>query len=174
MKQIPWFERKFDFASKQNFFPAIIERLEGAPIRLAYKLQHIPEEVRTKRFQDKWSIQENVGHLLDLEPLWQGRLQDILQWKTFLRDADLSNLLTHQADHNHISYKKLLADFAKARRRTVQLLSSLDEGQIFMHALHPRLKVPMRTMDLFLFVAEHDDHHMARMTEIQRELSRVG
>jgi hypothetical protein len=26
----------------------------------------------------------------------------------------------------------------------------------------------MRTMDLFLFVAEHDDHHLARITELAR------
>ena len=36
----------------------------------------------------------------------------------------------------------------------------LSEKQIFLSALHPRLKTPMRTMDHFLFVAEHDDHHL--------------
>ena len=39
---------------------------------------------------------------------------------------------------------------------------TLTEKQIFMSALHPRLKSPMRTMDHFLFVADHDDHHLAR------------
>jgi hypothetical protein len=28
----------------------------------------------------------------------------------------------------------------------------------------------MRTMDLFLFVAEHDDHHLARITEMVKHL----
>lgn len=28
----------------------------------------------------------------------------------------------------------------------------------------------MRTMDLFLFVAEHDDHHLARITELMEIL----
>ena len=28
----------------------------------------------------------------------------------------------------------------------------------------------MRTIDLFIFVAEHDDHHLARITEIVRTL----
>ncbi len=30
----------------------------------------------------------------------------------------------------------------------------------------------MRTMDLYLFVAEHDDHHLARITELIETLKR--
>jgi len=30
----------------------------------------------------------------------------------------------------------------------------------------------MRTMDLFLFVAEHDDHHLARVTELVKILEK--
>ena len=30
----------------------------------------------------------------------------------------------------------------------------------------------MRTMDLFLFVAEHDDYHLARVTELVKILEK--
>lgn len=33
-------------------------------------------------------------------------------------------------------------------------------------ARHPRLGSPMRVIDLAYFVAEHDDHHMARLREL--------
>jgi hypothetical protein len=33
-------------------------------------------------------------------------------------------------------------------------------------SLHPRLQQPMRLIDHALFVAEHDDHHLARITEL--------
>ncbi|MBC8367786.1 hypothetical protein H8E52_10280 [bacterium] len=33
-------------------------------------------------------------------------------------------------------------------------------------ALHPRLKTPMRACDMLYFMAEHDDHHLARISEI--------
>jgi|GEM_PF-4393916 len=37
----------------------------------------------------------------------------------------------------------------------------------FIHtALHPRLKTPMRIVDLAYFVAEHDDHHLSRIREL--------
>ena len=33
-------------------------------------------------------------------------------------------------------------------------------------AWHPRLDRPMRVIDLAIFAAEHDDHHLARITEL--------
>jgi hypothetical protein len=32
----------------------------------------------------------------------------------------------------------------------------------------------MRTLDLFLFVAEHDDHHLARITELVKLISQAS
>ena len=113
-----------------------------------------------------WSIKENIGHLTDLEPLWQGRLEDIVKGEKELKPADLLNRKTDEANHNSKSLLGLLNDFRQTRAHTISMLEKLDEKTIFRSALHPRLKTPMRTMDLFLFVAEHDDHHLARITEL--------
>ena len=55
----------------------------------------------------------------------------------------------------------LLTDFRQVREKQLLLYETLTDQQIFMSALHPRLKSPMRTMDHFLLVADHDDHHLA-------------
>ncbi len=168
MKQEKWFERKFDFSSDQNIFPSIIERLAGTPARLDEKFLSIPENITMIRVNNTWTIKENVGHLTDLEPLWQGRLQDILNGEKELRPTDLQNRKTTEANHNAVPIEPLLKDFRQIRKQTIELLQHLNKEQIFLSALHPRLKTPMRTMDLFLFVAEHDDHHLARITELVR------
>jgi hypothetical protein len=80
----------------------------------------------------------------------------------------LQNTRTSQANHDATPTKKLLSGFRQIRERTLEMLEPLTEEQIFKSALHPRLKTPMRTMDLFLFVAEHDDHHLARITELAK------
>lgn len=166
MKQINWFERKFDFTYEQNIFPSIIERLEGTSIRLKSKIKQIHPDVFEVKLEGKWSIKENIGHLIDLEPLWQGRLSDILEKKEFLRETDLSNQQTDLAQHNKTQMDELVLRFDKIRNETVKRLKRLAEKEIYQTALHPRLKQPMRIMDLFLFVAEHDDHHLARITQI--------
>jgi uncharacterized damage-inducible protein DinB len=166
MQQVNWFDRQFNFDNTQNIFPSIIERLSGTPIRLQEKLRLVPKEYLTIRVNNTWTIKENIGHLTDLEPLWQGRLQDILTRQKELRPTDLQNTKTTEAGHNENPLEKLLQDFATIRNNTINQLAGLTENQVFLTALHPRLKTPMRTMDLFLFVADHDDHHLARITEL--------
>ena len=61
-----WFERKFDFSCLDGTMGSIIERLEDTPLRLRNKLSRIPEQARTRKHGESWSIQEHVGHLLDL------------------------------------------------------------------------------------------------------------
>lgn len=168
MQQIKWFERKFDFANQQNILPAIIERLKGTSTRIKTLLENYDIEKQKIQIDNSWSILENIGHLVDLEPLWYGRLDDIISNKEFLRDADLSNTQTHQANHNEQSLDSLVDQFQAFRFQTILQLEQLNEASVFKSALHPRLKQPMRTMDLFLFVAEHDDHHLARISELKR------
>ena len=171
MKKVKWFERSFDFSSEQNIFPSIIERLRGTPARLDEKFKSIPVNIFEVKVDNTWSIKENLGHLTDLEPLWQGRLEDIVKGEIELRPTDLANRKTDLANHNAKSPAELLNSFREMRARTLAVLEKLDEETIFRSALHPRLKTPMRTMDLFLFVAEHDDHHLARMTELIKQLT---
>lgn len=168
MKQIKWFDRNFNFESNQNIFPSILERLSGTPLRLEDKLKSIPSAILTDKIDGTWSIKENIGHLIDLEPLWQGRFEDIKNNELELRPTDLANTKTDLANHNDTTIEELLSTFRKLRQQTIQLLEDIDEETVFKSGLHPRLKTPMRTMDLFLFVAEHDDHHLAQITAIAK------
>jgi uncharacterized damage-inducible protein DinB len=166
MEQVKWFDRTFDFSSKQNIFPSVIERLAGTPVRLEHKVSSLPAKLLSVRMDGTWTIKENIGHLTDLEELWQGRLEDILNNQTTLRPTDLQNTGTTQANHDATPLEELLSDFRIIRQQTLNMVKQLNEEQIFKSALHPRLKTLMRTMDLFLFVAEHDDHHLARITKL--------
>ncbi|HTL07472.1 MAG TPA: DinB family protein [Chitinophagaceae bacterium] len=170
MEQVKWFDRQFDFTQQQNIFPSIIERLEGTPLRLAHKLEHVPEAVLTARLGNTWTIKENAGHLSDLETLWQGRFEDICNGLPELRPTDLLNTATTTAQHNETPLPDLLQRFQTVRQQTLALIKDIDTATIFKYALHPRLKTPMRTMDHFLFVAEHDDHHLATISALLKAL----
>jgi uncharacterized damage-inducible protein DinB len=169
-QQTKWFDRKFDFSSTQNIFPSVIERLRGTPARLEEKIQSVSENILVAKLNGSWSIKENIGHLIDLEPLWMGRLEDIMNRETYLRTADLTNTKTDQANHNARTINELLNGFRSVRANTIKKLESISDENIFLSALHPRLKTPMRTMDHFLFVAEHDDHHLVTINKIIQTL----
>ena len=105
-----WFERHFELGLPLDAFPDVLERVRGTPARIEERLRGLTSEVATQREGERWSIQENVGHLLDLEPLWSGRVEDLLAGRQEMRPADLENRKTHAADHNRRPLDELLVD----------------------------------------------------------------
>jgi uncharacterized damage-inducible protein DinB len=166
MRRQKWFERSFDFTLPPSVFPSVLERLRGTPARLEDRTRNLDSETLTRRDGDRWSIQENVGHLLDGEPLWLQRAQQLVAGEPELIPGDLANRRTHEANHNAQDLGELLRAFRVARAALVDLLSRADESTLVRSALHPRLRTPMRLIDLGLVVAEHDDHHLATITEL--------
>lgn len=161
-----WFSRKFYFEIANGNFYSILERLKDAPFRLEKKLEGLSDEVLTSRYQNAWSIQENAGHLVDLESLWIGRVADIGTGQEYARSADLENTKTHEAKHNAAHLAQLLKEFWNQRAHFVRLCKEHVAIAETQHSLHPRLKTPMRIIDLMFFAAEHDDHHLASITEL--------
>ncbi|HST53999.1 MAG TPA: DinB family protein [Pyrinomonadaceae bacterium] len=168
MRRTKWFEREFDFSLPVGVFPSVVERLRGTPARLEELVRSLPAETLTARRGEAWSIQEHVGHLIDLDELHEGRLEDYAHGLDTLRAADLTNRKTYEANHNEAALEDLLARFRDARLRFVRRLEALCEEEVAVSALHPRLGKQMRVIDMALFVAEHDDHHLATMTELAR------
>ena len=168
MKRTKWVERRFDFNLPAGVFPCVLERLRGTPARLEELVRGLPPESLTGRREGKWSAQEHVGHLYDLDELHEGRLEDYARGLEVLRAADMSNRKTEEANHNAARLEDLLARFREARASFVRRLESLTEEELTRTALHPRLEKQMRVIDMALFVAEHDDHHLASIRELSK------
>jgi uncharacterized damage-inducible protein DinB len=167
MSQVPvWFERKFAFSYPVEVWPNVRERLRGTPGRLEETLRGRPREILIRKADGKWSAQEHAGHLLDLEELWLARVEDYVAGSGELTVADLRNRKTDEADYNSRPLEEILAEFRAARGRLLSRVEKLD-ASLFGRAIpHPRLKTPMRLVDHLYFVAEHDDHHLARIWEL--------
>lgn len=163
-----WFDRRFTLGLPMEAFPDVVERVRGTPARLEESVRDLRPDSLVHRFGEAWSIQENVGHLLDLESLWLGRVGDFLEQADGLRPADLQNTKTELAGHNDRICSDLLAEFRAARARLVARVEAIDESELSKTLLHPRLQEPMNMIDHLFFVAEHDDHHLARITEAIR------
>lgn len=162
----PWFARTFTFDLPAEAFPLVVERLRGTPARVAQRLRTLSRETRVSPPAEGWSIQRHAGHLIDLEPGWSGRVDDLLEGRERLREIDLTNRKTHEADHDVTRLEELIAVFREARREWVVRLDAVGDADVVRSAIHPRLEQPMRLLDLAFFVAEHDDHHLACITEL--------
>lgn len=167
-KLLKWTDRAFQFTFPVEVYPELIERLRGTPARLEDRLSSIAPEVLTRRDGERWSMQENAGHLLDLESLTSLRLDEYLAGAKVLHAADMSNRKTYEADHNEVPLSVILRDFRDRRMQLAGRLDGLEPQAFAVVAHHPRLDLPMRLADMLFFQAEHDDFHLARISELIR------
>jgi hypothetical protein len=172
MARISWVERKFNFDFPAGLYPEMMERLRGTPARLEELIKSLPADILKNRHKDRWSIQENTGHLGDTEALWTGRMDDYIAGLSTLRAADMSNKRTYNADHNADTIDNLLKRFRSLRGELMSRLDKSGPDDFARSAMHPRLMKPMRMVDMCLFIAEHDDFHLASIRELAGILSK--
>lgn len=166
-----WIDRKFNFTFPVGHFSSIIERLRGTPARVEEIISKLPPEILTQKPERGWSIQENVGHLIKVEALHLKRLDDYDAGVEILTAADMRNIRTSDADYNAQTIGSVIIALREVRRDLLKRLEAMDEAQASRVALHPRLDVPMRVVDMAYFAAEHDDFHCSVITELMRILS---
>ena len=172
MPKWPWIDREFHFDFPVEKWPDLLERSRGTPARLEERVRGLSRQMLTHVPPGGgWSIQQNIGHLVDLGYLPMQRIQQILEGETTLIAADMQNRKTTQADHNARDVVELLAEFRRDRAALVARFESLSAEDWAKSALHPRLKQQMRIVDVAYFDAEHDDYHLGRIGELIRRFS---
>ena len=162
-ERVRWADRRWTFDFPAGNYADVLERLRGTPLRLEDRLAGAPAAARTRREGETWSAQENAGHLLDVEELWAARTEEVLSGAAAFRAADMTNARTRAAAHNEADLAGILARFREVRGAWVRRLAALPASSFALAALRPRLDRSLRLVDLCVFVADHDDHHLARI-----------
>jgi len=166
MERQLWVDHVFNLGLDPGWAHNIVSRLQDAHGRIEHICAPWDEEILTWKSNDAWSIKEHIGHLIDLEPLHRKRLKEFSNFTSELTMADMSNAATQKADHNQTPLNDLLLHFSEGRVDFIKDYFDLPEASLHHEAIHPRLKVPMKPVDLLFFVAEHDDHHITTIKEI--------
>ncbi|QNR84365.1 DinB family protein [Pedobacter riviphilus] len=170
---VKWFDRKFDTNIDIVQFEDVLSRMEHFPAVLNQLLETYPKKITTIKTGAKWSVNENVGHLILLEDLWRRRFQDIKDGKPDMSPADLNNTATDQASFNEQVLNELTKSLSDERAKTIVLLKGISKEDLLKKSTHPRLNQPMNIVDFMYFVAGHDEHHMAAMRSIIENLEHL-
>ena len=169
MEQLKWFERKFDFNTDPRLLANIIMRLSFTAMRIR-ELTYKSNDVRfEEKPNDKWSVKQELFHLIDLDELHIKRLNDLKSKSQHLTVADIANQKTEQEDLSKISLVQLILQFEKQRMDFIEKLKQFSDEELNYKALHPRLQQMMSAADVAYFVAEHDDHHLVHIQERIRQ-----
>jgi hypothetical protein len=168
MQQLQWFDRKFNFGFPKGMLPFFLERLEGTLARLEKKVAHVSEDILSEKFDGKWSVKQNIGHLAEVDQIALKRMDEMVKGIPTMSPA----VFEPQLDYNAKSVDEVLTYFKKHRLANLQKYKALSDRDLDASSLHPRLKVQMNPVDLAYFDAEHDDHHLVKINDILNKSKR--
>ena len=163
----PWAQRKFSFVHPPWMLADFVERLRGALPRLDALLVGLDDSRARLQLEGKWSIAQNIGHLSDVEELWQERLEDLKKGRKTYTPAVGSRFQELAKRHQERPVAETLLEFTLRRSRLVEALVQASPELQESSAFHERLQVPMRLVDCAQFYAEHDDHHLIRIRRLR-------
>jgi uncharacterized damage-inducible protein DinB len=167
MEKLQWTQRQFNFDLPTGMLPFYLERLEGTITRLENKIKNLPEEILSKRLDDKWSVKQNIAHLAEVDEISLTRINEILSGVSPISSA----VFEPRKDYNSQAKETVLQYFIDNRRKAINRFTSLTDSELQKKSMHPRLKIPITPLGLAWFHAEHDDHHIVRINEIITALS---
>jgi hypothetical protein len=166
-----WAQRKFTFGHPPWMLTDFIERLRGVLPRLDVLVVGLDDDRAHRQVDGKWSIAQNIGHLSDVEELWQNRLEDLRAGRKTYSPAVGARFQELARRHQDRPVSETLKEFSNRRSRLIEALADASPDLQRAAAFHERLQISMRLVDCAQFYAEHDDHHLIR---IRRLRSMVG
>ena len=171
MNKVLWGNKSFDFNYPAEKYLEFIRRLRSTHKRLADIVENLSEQLLKFKEENSWSIQENAGHLITADYLFNRRLDDYDKGLDKLTAALMDGKKTFDADYNQSDIDTILIDFKTSRDAFLFRLEKYDLDDYKKKAFHPRLKVDMRLCDMLLFMADHDDYHLDKIKAMIEQYS---
>jgi uncharacterized damage-inducible protein DinB len=163
----PWFERKFQFGHPPWMLADFVERLRGVLPRLEALVIGLDDERAHRQVDGRWSIAQNIGHLSDVEELWQERLEDLRAGRTTYTPAVGARFQELARRHQDRPLDETSREFRSRRSQLIDALAGASPELQRAAAFHERLQTSMRLVDCAQFYAEHDDHHLIRIRRLR-------
>jgi hypothetical protein len=166
MRITPWAERQLSFGKGLEELPVMLERVKGTTARLRNLTSHVPRERLLLRPYGQWSVVDHIGHLIYLQDRSEEHVDDFVSRRNELCQIDLSDQASILDLHRRQELGDLIEEFRLKRDYFVRRIQDMDPGALRHQALNRCRGVRMTIVDTILYVAEHDDHHLASMRNI--------
>ena len=167
MNTLPWFERNLTFGFAAEMLPFFIERLHGTTVRIPAKIKDIDDAVLSEKLDGKWSIKQHIGHLAEVDEIANKRIDEMVHGI-----SPMSPAVFEPQDYNPWPIDKVVEFFITTRLKNIEKYKTLSRADLQKSSLHPRLLKQMTPVDLAWFDAEHDDHHLVKISELIHSLKK--
>jgi len=145
-------------------FRAHIATLTAFPTRLTALVTPLTDaQLQFRPDEKEWSVLENIGHLIEIDPLYVDRIDRILSeerpvFAPFDPDAGV-----RAADYQHKSLAELLATYVTQRQATIDGLSTIEPDELTRVGIHAKFG-EVSVARLVELLAGHDEIHYTQIT----------
>lgn len=148
---------------------AVLEILATTPQKLKLEISSLSRrEMVTRPASDKWSVQEVLVHLADVEELgMRTRVAEMIEQENPTLAAFDQETRAAELKYNTIDPRKSFTSLVQQRRANVRWLQKLRPAQLKRTGVHERVG-KIRVEELITEWAFHDLGHLKQILEIKR------
>ncbi|MGF7050815.1 putative damage-inducible protein DinB [Paenibacillus sp. DS2015] len=152
---LPNVKQYIDQVSEGNVIGILREQLQTNLCLLS----DLTEDIGNFRYtSDKWTLKSVIGHIADVERLWNYRILRIARGDEGVLSGYDRDLFVENSSLDRLSLKSVLNDYEAVRKATISLIENLSEksisniGEFNNHLLSVRACI--------YIIAGHENHHM--------------
>lgn len=157
---VPLVEKYIQLVPEGN----LLEILKNQHAQLILLLQNLTEEQANYQYAPgKWSLKTVVGHIADVERLWQYRVFRISRGDVRGLSGYDRDVFAQNNPAEHVSITEVLRDYSAVRQATLSLLEHLSDealGRLGEFSDHP-----LSARAAAFIIAGHEAHHVNILQE---------
>ena len=151
-----------------EIYPSIKDRLNSQHLAIKELIKDLDEDFINRRPETgKWSIQENVVHIVSYHQIFLMRVNKIIN-----SDNPYFDRYTSEGDANFDKMKKLLPvellhHLKEERRKVTYFIFNLNKSQLQKPGTHQKFGV-MNVVEWIEFFLLHEAHHIYTIFKLSR------
>jgi uncharacterized damage-inducible protein DinB len=151
-----------------EIYPSIKDRLNSQHLAIKELIKNLDEDFINKRPEPgKWSIQENLVHIVSYHQVFLTRLD-----KIFKSDNPYFDRYTSEGDTNFDIMKKLLPvellnHLEEERKKVTDIIFKLNKSELQKSGTHQKFGV-MNVLEWIEFFLLHEAHHIYTIFKISK------
>ena len=168
MALIDWENNKPEEDEYGEFYRGYIENVPGPNVlqslikqgQLTYALiQKLrPEEAEYRYEENKWSVKEVIGHLIDTERIMAYRALSISRGESQPLPGYDQDDYVEQGDFDNRGLQSLSTEYDALRNANISMFNSFSEEQVLRRGTANNVTVSVRA--LAFIIAGHERHHL--------------
>ena len=149
-------------------YSSLVCRLKTQHLAVAEIVKNIDEQHLNNQPQPgKWSIKDNIAHLASYQPIFIGRVHQILKGETPAFNAYRADDEPDFIAAREWPLTELINKINGNRRQILELITNLPDDQLLLKGTHPKFGT-LTIVEWTEFFLLHEAHHLFTMFRLAK------